>query len=158
MMFCLCRCLSIVCLTIFYVLVSDLFLGVWLGWGWGLDAPAHSSATILWPRITCYLLTWPIFNIFLKIPKRNFQKAAFLDFLSFTWYPICIKNNDTVIEIQTKSNILQLNPTPTDLKGLTNFICYRRNSVIANIRNNRKQAEGTVNTHSLSEFHFKRVR
>jgi len=24
-----------------------------LGWGWGLDAPAHPSATILWPRVTC---------------------------------------------------------------------------------------------------------
>ena len=26
------------------------------GWGWGLDAPAHPSATILWPRVTCSLM------------------------------------------------------------------------------------------------------
>ena len=25
-----------------------------LGWGWRLDAPAHPSATILWPRVTCF--------------------------------------------------------------------------------------------------------
>ena len=35
-------------------------LEVWLGWGWGLDAPAHLSATILWPRVTCFcsILVW----------------------------------------------------------------------------------------------------
>ena len=31
-------------------------LGVWLGWGWGLDTPTHPSATILWPRVTCYFV------------------------------------------------------------------------------------------------------
>ena len=25
-----------------------------LGCGWGLDAPAHPSATILWPRVACF--------------------------------------------------------------------------------------------------------
>ena len=38
-----------------------LFVNVWvwgwgLGCGWGLDAPAHPSATILWPRVTCLLI------------------------------------------------------------------------------------------------------
>ena len=31
----------------FCVCVGDM------GYGWGLDAPAHPSATILWPRVTC---------------------------------------------------------------------------------------------------------
>ena len=30
-----------------------LTVGGGLGCGWGLDAPAHPSATILWPRVTC---------------------------------------------------------------------------------------------------------
>ena len=51
-------------------------------------------------------------------------------------------------EIPQNINILagiQLNPAPTDFKGPTNFICYRRNSVIANKGNKRKQVEGTKN-------------
>ena len=48
---------------------------------------------------------------------------------------------------------VQLNLAPTDFKGLTNFICYRRNSVIANMRNKKKQAEGTMNLYPLqAEF------
>ena len=31
--------------------------GVELGCGWGLDAPAQPSATILWPRVTCSLMS-----------------------------------------------------------------------------------------------------
>ena len=30
-----------------------LSVGGGFGCGWGLDAPAHPSATILWPRVTC---------------------------------------------------------------------------------------------------------
>ena len=44
---------------------------------------------------------------------------------------------------------LQLNLALTDYKGLTNLICYRRNSVIANIRNKKKTVEGTVILHPL---------
>ena len=33
---------------------------------------------------------------------------------------------------------LPLKPALTDFRGLTNLICYRRNSVIANMRNKRK--------------------
>ena len=33
---------------------------------------------------------------------------------------------------------LLLNPAPTDFKGSKNFVCYRRNSIIANIGNKRK--------------------
>ena len=29
-------------------------VGRGVGCGWGLAAPAHPSATILWPRVTCY--------------------------------------------------------------------------------------------------------
>ena len=36
------------------------------------------------------------------------------------------------------STNLQLNPTPTYLRGPTNFICYRWNFVIANIENKRR--------------------
>ena len=36
------------------VLVGRRGLGVGAGWGWGLDAPAHPSATILWPQVTCF--------------------------------------------------------------------------------------------------------
>ena len=39
-------------LDIFYVC---LCMEWGLGCGWGLDAPAHPSAPILWPRITCSL-------------------------------------------------------------------------------------------------------
>ena len=28
-----------------------------MAYGWGLDAPAHPSATILLPRVTCYILS-----------------------------------------------------------------------------------------------------
>ena len=38
---------------------------------------------------------------------------------------------------------IQLNPALTDFKGPTNFICYKRNSVIANVRNKKKTIEGT---------------
>ena len=38
--------------------------------------------------------------------------------------------------------MIQLNPTPTDLRGLQNFICYRWNSVITNIGNRRRKIEG----------------
>ena len=34
---------------------------VWIEWGceWGLQAPAHPSATILWPRVTClFVFSW----------------------------------------------------------------------------------------------------
>ena len=30
-----------------------------MGYGWGLDAPAHPSTMILWPRVTC---SFPIHN------------------------------------------------------------------------------------------------
>ena len=29
---------------------------IYLGWGWGLEAPAHPSATILWPGVNFYLI------------------------------------------------------------------------------------------------------
>ena len=32
--------------------ILDAFY-VWVGCGWRMDAPAHPSATILWPRVTC---------------------------------------------------------------------------------------------------------
>ena len=38
---------------------------------------------------------------------------------------------------------LQLNPALTDFRGPTNFICYRRNSVRANIWVKRKWIQGT---------------
>ena len=38
---------------------------------------------------------------------------------------------------------IQLNPAITDVKGLMNFICYRRIFVIANIRIKKKWNEGT---------------
>ena len=38
---------------------------------------------------------------------------------------------------------VQLNPAPTDFKGLMNFICYRWISVKANIGNKIKKVEGT---------------
>ena len=41
-----------------------------------------------------------------------------------------------------RKSLIQLNPTPTDL-------CYRRNSVIANIGNKGKQIVGTKNRHLL---------
>ena len=31
-------------------------LGVWWGSGWGLDSPAHPSATLLWPRVTFFII------------------------------------------------------------------------------------------------------
>ena len=38
-----------------------VWVGKGVGWGigcgWGLAAPAHPSATILWPRVTCYSVT-----------------------------------------------------------------------------------------------------
>ena len=40
---------------------------------------------------------------------------------------------------------IQLNPALTDFKGLTNFICYRRYSVIADKGIERKQVEGIKN-------------
>ena len=45
--------------TVSSVKVFDTFcvclsVGGGLGCGWGLDAPAHPSATILWPRVTCF--------------------------------------------------------------------------------------------------------
>ena len=51
-------------------------------------------------------------------------------------------------------NELQLNPALTDFRGLTNFICYRRNSVIAVIGNKRKLVEGTKNV-KKSQDHVK---
>ena len=44
---------------------------------------------------------------------------------------------------------IQLNPALTDLKGPLKYVCYRRNSVIANIGNKRKQVEGTKNYYQL---------
>ena len=38
----------------FFVCLS---VGGGFGCGWGLDAPAHPSATILWPRVTCSIWT-----------------------------------------------------------------------------------------------------
>ena len=35
--------------------VCDCVGGGLGGCGWGLDAPAHPSATILWPRVTCFI-------------------------------------------------------------------------------------------------------
>ena len=47
-------------------------------------------------------------------------------------------------QIDCDSWMYSLNPAQKDLKGLTSIICYRQNSVIANIRN-KKLIEGTVN-------------
>ena len=33
-----------------------------LGCRWGLDAPAHPSATILWPCVTCFLVIFPLIS------------------------------------------------------------------------------------------------
>ena len=41
--------------------------------------------------------------------------------------------------------LVQLNPAQTDFRGQTNFICYKQNSVTANIGNKRKLVEGTQN-------------
>ena len=49
----------------------------------------------------------------------------------------------TCHNFQFDSLEIQLNPAPTDFKGPINFIYYRRNSVIANIGNKRKQVERT---------------
>ena len=56
-----------------------------MGCGWGLVAPAHRSATILWPRITCYFneryclfFGWPVqrlITVELKIVKND-QKLS----------------------------------------------------------------------------------
>ena len=43
----------------------------WLGWDWGLDALAHPSATILWPRVTC-------FNGYWGETQENFQSLWIL--------------------------------------------------------------------------------
>ena len=37
--------------------------------------------------------------------------------------------------------VVQLNPALTDFKGLTNFICYRWNFALANMKNEYKQIE-----------------
>ncbi len=40
-------------------------VGWGVGCGWGLAAPAHLSATILWPRVTCFLfLSFFCFSFF----------------------------------------------------------------------------------------------
>ena len=44
---------------------------------------------------------------------------------------------------------VQLNPAPTDFKGLTSFICNRQNSISANIENKIKLVEGTMNFYLL---------
>ena len=43
--------------SIFDTFCEGLSVGGGLGCEWGLDAPAHSSATILWPRVTCSQLS-----------------------------------------------------------------------------------------------------
>ena len=42
-----------------YVFVGKGF-GLGVGCGLGLAAPAHPSATILWPRVTCFLFSPPV--------------------------------------------------------------------------------------------------
>ena len=37
-------------------------VGRGVGCGWGLAIPAYPSATILWPRVTCYFATTPVGN------------------------------------------------------------------------------------------------
>ena len=49
------------------------------------------------------------------------------------------------VYIRNYTTVIHLNPALTDFKGLTNFICYKRNSVTANIGNKRKQVEGSKN-------------
>ena len=44
---------------------------------------------------------------------------------------------------------IQLNPALTDFRGQTNFICFKWNSVIANIRNKRKLVMGTMDEYLL---------
>ena len=49
---------------------------------------------------------------------------------------------------------VHLSPTLTDFRGPTNFMCYRRISVTANIRNKRKLVEEAKNSCVLqAEFH-----
>ena len=50
---------------------------------------------------------------------------------------------------------IQLNPALTDIRGLINFISYRRNSVVANIENKSKWAEGTKNRYLLYHAYIK---
>ena len=62
----------------------------------------------------------------------------------------CLKEENLKLKEQRlcKVNIgqvKQLNPALTDFEGLTYFICYKWNSVVANIENKEKQVEGTLN-------------
>ena len=58
-----------------------LCVGRRLGCGWGLDAPAHLSATILWPCITCSFQDWILFPFFLLI--LVFPSNYAIAFMSF---------------------------------------------------------------------------
>ena len=48
--------------SVFDTFCVCLSVGSGFGCGWGLDAPAHPSTTILWPRVTCFWKSlWAVF-------------------------------------------------------------------------------------------------
>ena len=55
--------------------------GEFLGWGWGLNAPAHPSATILWPCLTCSTSHYFFLFFFLLLPLCCFFFSAFSPWL-----------------------------------------------------------------------------
>ena len=60
--------------------------GVWMGVGWGLDAPAHPSATILLPRVTCFPPFFLSFFSFLRpIPYSSPDDSRFWDADDFSF-------------------------------------------------------------------------
>ena len=47
----------------------------------GLDAPAHASATMLWPRVTCF----PVFNFIIGITKIISAISIIVEGLHYNW-------------------------------------------------------------------------
>ena len=91
--------------SVFDTFCVCLSVGGGLGCGWGLDASAHPSATILWPRVTCssppYCSLTPLPS-FLKLhfPFLLFSFAFLLMmllFLQINFFPI--HNRDTIFSL-----------------------------------------------------------
>ena len=47
----------------------------------GLDAPAHPSTTMLWPRVTCF----PVFNFIIGITKMISAISIIVEGLHYNW-------------------------------------------------------------------------
>ena len=73
--------------------------GFGFGWGWELDSPAYPSATILWPRVSCFIFfsiygwllhycsspnAWLVFG---QRPRRG--RCPVGDFRSFIFPSVC---------------------------------------------------------------------